>query len=226
MSYKIIVARYNEDISWLQSEMEHCIIYNKGNPLHVNNEILLPNVGRESETYLNYIISNYYNLPDVVVFTQARISDHKGADDVNYLINIKDSAMEHSKSQNYFIHDDIGKCIHFDKEWNLRDGTYFLKDNYKYKPITFLNWFKSVIHVVYPNPIKVYRNAIFAVRKENILRNSINFYKRLILEVNHHINSTEGHFFERSWYYIFSVFPKTSKTSKDTRLNMVFLKDH
>ena len=55
--YKIIVARYNEDIDWLASEMHNCIIYNKGEKLGLSNEICLPNVGRESETYLNYIIS-------------------------------------------------------------------------------------------------------------------------------------------------------------------------
>lgn len=30
MSYKIIVARYNENIDWLNSEMKNCIVYNKG----------------------------------------------------------------------------------------------------------------------------------------------------------------------------------------------------
>ena len=205
MSYKIIVARYNENIEWLNSEMSNCIVYNKGNKLKIKNEISLENVVRESETYLHYIITNYNNLPDVVVFTQARISDHKDRDDVNYLINIKNQALKYSKSRNFTIHNDIGNNIHFDKEWNLRKEGYFLKDNYKNnKPITFLNWFKTNININYPNPIYFYCNAIFAVRKENILNKPIEYYKRLILEVNHHINSTEGHFFERSWYYIFN----------------------
>ena len=43
-----------------------------------------------------------------------------------------------------------------------------------------------------------------AVKKELIINKPIEYYKELILEVNHHINSTEGHFFERSWYYIFN----------------------
>ncbi len=29
-TYKIIVARYNENINWLKDEMNNCIIYNKG----------------------------------------------------------------------------------------------------------------------------------------------------------------------------------------------------
>ena len=205
MSYKIIVARYNEDVEWLNSEMSNCIVYNKGNKLHIENEIPLENIGRESETYLNYIIQNYDNLPDVVVFTQARISDHKGSDDVRYLINIKNQALNYSKAQNFARHNDIGNNIQFDKEWNLRQDGYFLKDNYKNNnPITFLEWFKSNIDINYPNPIYFYCNAIFAVKKENILNKPVEYYKKLILEVNHHINSTEGHFFERSWYYIFN----------------------
>ena len=79
-----------------------------------------------------------------------------------------------------------------------------MENNYKNNTlITFYKWFTHNIIKDYPYPIKFYRNALFAVRKELILNNSIEYYKKLILEVNHHINSTEGHFFERSWYYIF-----------------------
>jgi hypothetical protein len=205
MSYKIIVARYNENIEWLKSEMSNCIVYNKGNKLQMENEIILENLGRESETYLHYIITNYYNLPDVVVFTQARISDHKGSDDINYLINIKNQALCHSKSQNFIRHNDVGVHKYLDKNWNLCENGYYLKDNYKNNnPIKFSEWFKTNINVNYPNPINIYLNAIFAVKKENIINKPIEYYKKLILEVNHHINSTEGHFFERSWYYIFN----------------------
>lgn len=204
MSYKIIVARYNEDIRWLNTEMNNCIIYNKGDKLNIDNEIILENIGRESETYLHYIITNYNNLPDIVVFTQGRIADHIGKNDVNFLLRIKNDILIQSQSRNYIIHFDVGQNIHWDKTWNLRNDGYYLKDNYKNnKPITFIEWFKTNINENYPNPIAIYPAALFAVRKENILNKPLDYYKKLILEVNHHINSTEGHFFERSWYYIF-----------------------
>jgi hypothetical protein len=203
MSYKIIVARYNENIDWLNSEMSNCIIYNKGDKLDINNEIFLENVGRESETYLHYIITNYSNLPDVVVFTQARISDHRDGG-VNYLLNIKNEALQYNKSQNFNIHLE-GTNRHCNKTWNLRQDGYFLKDNYKNNnPITFVEWFKNNIDINYPDPIYIYWNAIFAIKKENIINKPIEYYKKLILEVKHHSNSTEAHFFERSWYYIFN----------------------
>ena len=204
MSYKIIVSRYNENINWLNSEIKNCIIYNKGNKLNIENEICLKNVGRESETYLHYIITNYKNLPDVVVFTQAKISDHKKNADVNYLISIKDSALKYSKSTDFYRHNYIGNDKNWGKTWNLRKDGYYLKDNYKNdNPITFLEWFKNNIDTNYPNSFCIYQNGIFAVKRENIINKPVDYYKKLILEVNHHINPSEGHFFERSWYYIF-----------------------
>jgi hypothetical protein len=206
MSYAIIVSRYNENIEWLKSEMNHSIIYNKGDKLNLSNEIMLENKGRESETYLRYIIEHYPHFPDVVVFTQARIADHTGGDDVNYLIQIKDEALQHSKSQNHFTHNDVGRNENFDKDWNVRADGYFLSGNYKNnQPIKFSTWFTQNINMYYPNPICVYGNAIFAVKKELILGKSLDYYNQLRGEVAHHENPTEGHFCERSWWYIFNV---------------------
>ena len=205
MTYKIIVARYNENIDWLKDEMDNCIIINKGDALNIKNEVLLKNVGRESDTYLNYIITNYDNLPDTIVFTQANIAPHRPRQcDVNYLITIKNQALVNGKSVPATFYQDDNKHSCWNKEWNIKNETFFLKNNYKNNsPITFLKWFETNINKNYPNPIKVYTNGIFAVNKKFILKRTVEYYKQLLLEVNHHINSTEGHFFERSWYYIF-----------------------
>jgi hypothetical protein len=69
---------------------------------------------------------------------------------------------------------------------------------------TFINWFQENIDDNYPNPIFIYWNGLFAVRKDVILNRTIEYYKNLLSQVNHHINPAEGHFLERSWYYIFT----------------------
>lgn len=208
MSYKIVAARFNENISWLDSVSDNCIIYNKGNSLNHKNEIFIPNLGRESETYLHYIIDNYHNLPDVIVFTQGKISDHRGKNDVSILLKLKDEALEKGKSEPNVRHNmKNGYC--WGPEWNkYNDDHYYLHGNYKdNKPIVFIEWFKKNICSEYPYHICIYSNAIFAVKKELVLKNNKNYYENLIKEVNHHVNSTEGHFFERSWYYIFGGEP-------------------
>mgnify|MGYP007000357426 len=53
-NYEIVVARYNENINWLEKYKKISIIYNKGNNdnyLIDYNVINLPNYGRESHTY-------------------------------------------------------------------------------------------------------------------------------------------------------------------------------
>lgn len=212
MSYKIVVARYNENIDWLKPEIEkgNVAFYNKGEKLGIPNEIMLPNVGRESETYLQYIIDNYPNFHDVIVFTQAKFSDHReNVDELNYLLQLKNEAYQLGFLKSYppVIH--FNKIhpskYYWDEDWNFKFNKWYLSNNYKNNcPILFKDWFQSNIHHTYPNPISIYSNGLFAVRKELILKHSLDFYKTLILEVNHHIDPAEGHFLERSWFYIFS----------------------
>ena len=72
---KLVIAKYNEDISW--AKPYNYIIYDKS-VINVNlpNYISLPNIGREAHTYLFHIVNNYSNLDDVTVFTQGNPFDH------------------------------------------------------------------------------------------------------------------------------------------------------
>lgn len=73
MSYiEIIIARYKEDLSWLKKINKNIkvTVYNKG-PGDINIPFIkLPNIGRESHTYLYHIINNYNNLADITIFAQ------------------------------------------------------------------------------------------------------------------------------------------------------------
>lgn len=69
----IVVARYDEDVSWCNELSIPYIIFNKGrNDLPANLKTHnLVNIGREGHTILHFIISNYDNLPNRILFTQA-----------------------------------------------------------------------------------------------------------------------------------------------------------
>lgn len=212
MSYIIVVARYNENVDWLNPEIEkgNVVLYNKGIKLGIPNEIMRPNVGRESETYLKYIIDYYPHFPDVIVFTQARISDHRrNISGLDYLFKLKAECYQSSFFKCYPSHIHFNKQKYprehcWDDDWNWENDKWYLENNYKNNcPLLFKDWFHANIHPIYPNPISIYSNGLFAVRKELILKHSLDYYKSLILEVNHHINPAEGHFLERSWFYIF-----------------------
>lgn len=219
MSFKVVVARFKENIEWLNDISDNCIIYNKHSPLPDDNLIQhsLPNIGREANTYLNYIIDNYNNLPDVVVFTQADIGHHihpRGSHNWNpdnknfeYLIKIKDQAFENSISTNNRVHQDNSTRHCWSSNFNFKDDK-FLPVNFGYykhnKRIQFKDWFYRIFNIEVPDPRNVFVGAIFAVRKDVILSKPIDFYKTILKEVSWHVAPIEGHFLERSWYYIFT----------------------
>lgn len=63
----LVVCRYNEDISWLQDTELKSIVYDKN---------IGENIGRESEAFTRYIVENYNNLPEIIVFLQGNPFHH------------------------------------------------------------------------------------------------------------------------------------------------------
>ncbi len=55
----LVVSRYKEDLSWLDEVPEdiNIYLYNKGESSGRDDEILLPNIGREAHTFLYHVIN-------------------------------------------------------------------------------------------------------------------------------------------------------------------------
>lgn len=72
---ELVVARYNEDSSWLLNTPIPCSIYNHGERLTIDHPLIdvidEPNRGRESSAWLSHIVRNYHHLADTTLFVQA-----------------------------------------------------------------------------------------------------------------------------------------------------------
>ena len=69
MTTKVVISKYNEDVNWVKDIKYETLIYDKSdNP--IEGSIPRPNIGREAETLLYYIIEHYNNLPDITIFLQ------------------------------------------------------------------------------------------------------------------------------------------------------------
>jgi hypothetical protein len=82
----VVLARYDEDLSWLAEETilsqpgMRTLVYGKSEnakapsslPDHTK-LIVLPNVGRESHSYLHHVVEHYDDLADWTVFSQAGV---------------------------------------------------------------------------------------------------------------------------------------------------------
>jgi len=65
----MVIARYDEDISWSDNYKDFRTIYNKGNDISGCEYIQLENVGHLADTILRHILRNYENLAQVTFFT-------------------------------------------------------------------------------------------------------------------------------------------------------------
>jgi hypothetical protein len=75
----VVIAHYNESLDWLSSCADITWVYSKGerpeDPSIYRTAKTLPNIGRESHTYLYHIVKNYNHLADVTLFLQGNIHD-------------------------------------------------------------------------------------------------------------------------------------------------------
>lgn len=177
--YVLVVSKYKENTNWTK-KYAHVVIYDKfkGD---------LPNIGREAHTYLTYIVNNYDNLPSHVYFSQGLIEDHKIDESIfktgKYSSNLIDSYMDNGHIKQY-----SGKYT-FPKE-----------------KLDIKSWFHKYIDetVNLDEPIHIWWNAIFPVSRECILSRPKEYYEMLLDLIPNTNNPEIGHYFERSWYYIFN----------------------
>jgi hypothetical protein len=189
--YKVVVARYKEDVDWLLPLQDSVVLFNKSDQVPPMPYRQLPNIGRESHTYLTYILENYDNLPEVVVFTQANVSDHLMGNHHQKLIKLANEARVHGVSQNHGV---------WKQPYGWRIASYKGQLTRAEKP--FGKWFEENVHHTFAFPQIVYWGAIFAVRRDRILGRPRSYYENL-LKFFQVLNPEEGHYMERSWYYVF-----------------------
>lgn len=215
--FQIVVAKYNEDISWLLPYKDITIIYNKGANILLLNKfeiINLENFGRESHTYLYHIINNYDNLAEKTIFFQGKISDHK-------ILDIEDYFGENEiigKFDILKINKLKKKIDHYGKyEKDYKNG------NMKICNLLPFDWITKNIGINLDNidNSKVVWGANFTISRDIIRSKPKIFYENIFRYINYHVNPEEGHYLERCWYLIFKepYFPKD-------KLGYLFVKDN
>ena len=199
---EIVIARYNESIDVWKPFLPISTIYNKGdNNLNVSS-ISLDNIGRESHTYLYHIIHNWDNLADTTLFTQCNLSfDHKPFPISLYLLSNLDLTI-HLWNNTIDFNNNI--------PWGfLQHGGKWLKEynngDIRKSKDTFGGWWDKYIDIDRPplNSLIWSHGAIFSVKKEQIKKKPLRYYQNLLNTINDCKNPEEGHYLERSWYYIF-----------------------
>jgi hypothetical protein len=178
MKKDLIIARYNEDISWvskLDKTKFNIFIYNKGPKLDGYETIDLPNFGRESETYLHHIVNNYDNISEHTIFLQGNPLEHiTGLSEFGYSDIQKDCDY-----QNY----DFDKCSNYLTEF-LNSFTFdneIVLLSTKHSDMGYLDEKTKLINLLkLNNEINYFTpGAQFIINKQLITNKPLVFWKNL-----------------------------------------------
>lgn len=229
MIITLVISRYNENLEWLNSEpfsnISNIIIYNKG----INNNFYgynkykvynLPNVGRDAHTYFYHISKRYTTyllLDSITIFLPGSIElSHK----YERAIKLVKTVIENSKNnknislfscteenpsvlnnlsdfkiENYVSSNELNKKINNDSNMKLS----------KIRPLG--RWLENILEIKNINELKPIKwcnmNLMFALSNEDIINRPLDFYERIIREINEHHNHEVVHYIERTMPYLF-----------------------
>jgi len=221
----IVIARYQEDVNWIKDvvdllkanyECEVAVyIYNKGKDA-LDQSIdctltQLPNVGRESHSYLYHIIDQYDQVDDndhYVLFLQGRLKDHiqlhNQRDEGNLVLSFLKDAESHGGANITTAqkHEYVGGNT---AHWFFRIASHNGKHLYPRAKSCFGEWFSSNVDQkgfrTKFDKLPWWISGLFCVTWKLLKQHQKEYYEYLI-DYLRDIDPEVGHYFERSWVYI------------------------
>jgi hypothetical protein len=205
----IVVAHYNEDLSWLAPfDSERVVIYSKGGLADAcyGRVVPLPNVGRESHTYLTHLLENYGEVGSAaggaghVFFTQGNPFEHLS----NPCDLFRYTHPEPHQSYVGFGHLDTEGHYGMNamRVAGWRDAAT--------EPCRwpFDEWFLRFVdpeHNPRERELRWQGGGLMTLRADLLYLRPRSYLEALCREVGGCSNPETGHYMERSWYYVFNL---------------------
>ena len=194
MSIELVVARYLEDLSWLNNVPPsiQSRVYDKspsGN---------LPNIGREAHTYLHHICANYDVLPELTVFAQGKPFDHA----FDFHKTLRASAATSDESGDVAAFRWLGHIIDTDDANGARLFATWSKNNGDER-LDMNGFHRALFGTDGPPTYTFVLGAQFIASRELIRSRSLEFWRHA-LQISVDFPDA-AHCYERSWDRVFGV---------------------
>jgi len=198
----LIVARYNESPDWITNfpGLSRVFLYNKGgaslSPLDLpcNTSIIpLPNLGRETQTYLHHIVTNYDDLAAVNIFFQGEVDDRPEQKIMGY-----DS---YTSITSWGFAGKLDTCFE-SYSWGRELDSISSISAFK---SSFGEFIVDTLDMPWRDKCLFTKGAYFSVGRDRIRLRSRDFYQMILdkHELSTHVNPRAGHYMERSWFRLF-----------------------
>jgi hypothetical protein len=188
MKKELVVAFYDKDVSWVENISKDILvkIYQKGGVQYSDDDIVLPNIGREIHSYFYHIVTNYNNLADHTFFSQDHPFDH--FENIIKVVNGVENIWNKESSQHFeefwgFHWNSIGTM------WNLHDSTQFggkvLTSNEHGSPHPVKLPMVEAWHIIFeeavpPQIFEFTPGAHFAVSRNQIHTKPLKYYQNVL----------------------------------------------
>jgi hypothetical protein len=194
---EIVIAKYTENTSWVTRYYSSykCTIYDKS--ASVSGTGNLPNVGRESHSYVHHIIHNYDSLAGVTVFVQGNPSDHI---DTTKLVQLAEEARAHPSglSQNAHRH-----RVGVNSAFAEFTATYHTRQIKPFTPPFKMGaWWEHTMKSPWPENPRWYMGACFAATKQAIRSVPLETWRHISDMLAYDVNPITTYFMERCWYIL------------------------
>ena len=180
----IVVAKYNEDLAWLDNINAEKIVYSKGSGGN------LKNIGREAHTYAYHIAKNYESISEWTTFVQGNPLDH--CPDLIETINSFYTSKEFRSGKKFlYLGNWIATCD---------------IDGKPHHPNLDIGKFQELLFGgIVKNRMTFIAGAQFIVHKDLIQNKSKAFWDKLLDIFEQELHSQDAWCAERLWPYIFET---------------------
>lgn len=225
----LMVSNYNADISWILDYTDNYIIYDRSDTdewikqFDQSKVIKSKNIGYNFYDYFTFIIDNYENLPDNIIFSKGNIFPRHI--DEKYFNKIMNNVF-FTPIEDWETYKTIFPIsfLSVDGGFNEINNSWYLKH---FKTKYFKNY-NDFLRFIYKNPI-IPRYIRFApggnyiVQKNQILKIPKVVYRNLRLFISHCQLPGEAHIIERFiytlWVSNFELSPKILETLDESFVN-------
>lgn len=192
-----VVSRYNHDMSeiWPYIGRDY-ILYDRSEcPLPEVNTIIVPNIGSDIYDKFTYIIDNYEKLPDTVCLIKANL--FKYITEEEFIEVEKNTTFTPLLTQNHKTYLPI--CYYQDgMYWEINNMWYLSSHPCKNKMIPYE--LQEILGIGGMEYVPFAPGSNYILPKENILKHSKEFYKKLRSYLEWEVYPGEAQIIERSLY--------------------------
>lgn len=183
-----VINDYNGNTDWIKEYTNDVVFYDK-------KEL---NVGYNIYDYMDYIVNNYDNLPDVVLFGKDNMLErHITKEEFDKVVNNK--TFTPLLTQNHIV--DGKNAFYLNGIYHEINNSWYL---YSYPNKYYKEYKEFADEFNLPNPqyLPFATGGCYIVPRENILKHPKEFYAKLKELVSWHQTPSEAHLIERSLYNI------------------------